>query len=359
MAITININGLSLCHRGSEGVSHNTLPDVCKTPDKGIPLPYQNEAYSRDLIKGSVSVFADGGNSVAKDGSQFAKSVFDEGGSMGGIVSGTQLAETDWISHSFDVFFEGKPACRLTDKLFMNHRNTVNMAGLKQRDLPKPDQDFFDEICQMACACWNLHKKGGPQPLQKGQTYQECMRKKIDDKYYSGPANARNGRYPKPDARMWREVSFDRGKGWDMIGSKSNPGLPSSQYPWPDSRRLDIGRIGADGKLSKIFDVKFPGDSLEDEAARDYRDIAERHTGDEKNFEEFKVSDRCNCDDEAPPQHPVPVTAPEAKKSFIDKYGDALKATTGVALAGWALWGVLIISEGTRIIPARNAIPIP
>ena len=60
-----------------------------------------------------------------------------------------------------------------------------------------------------------------------------------------------------------------------------------------------------------------------------------------------------------PKQHPVPVTAPEAKKSFIDKYGDALKATTGVALAGWALWGVLIVSEGTRIIPARNAIPIP
>ena len=111
--------------------------------------------------------------------------------------------------------------------------------------------------------------------------------------------------------------------------------------------------------MSKIYDVKFPGDSLGEAAENDYREIAERHTGSKKNFEEFNVDKRCNCDDEAPPQHPVPVTAPEAKKSFIDKYGDALKATTGVALAGWALWGVLIISEGTRIIPARNAIPIP
>ncbi len=77
-------------------------------------------------------MFADGGNMIANMGSQFARSVFDEPGSMGGVVSGTNKAETEWISHSFDVFFEKKPACRLTDKLFMNHGNTVNMAGEKQ-----------------------------------------------------------------------------------------------------------------------------------------------------------------------------------------------------------------------------------
>lgn len=139
--ITINVNGLTLCHKGSEGVSHNTLPDVCKTPPFGVPVPYENEAYSADLVKGTVSVFADGGNMIANMGSQFARSVFDEAGSMGGVISGTNRAETEWISHSFDVFFEGKPACRLTDKLFMNHRNTVNMAGLMQQHLPPiPEQ---------------------------------------------------------------------------------------------------------------------------------------------------------------------------------------------------------------------------
>ncbi|ECW3532207.1 DUF4150 domain-containing protein [Salmonella enterica] len=75
-------------------------------------------------------------------GSQFARSVLDEAGSMGGVISGTNKAETEWISHSFDVFFEGKPACRLTDKLFMNHRNTMNMAGLMQDYLPPlPEQE--------------------------------------------------------------------------------------------------------------------------------------------------------------------------------------------------------------------------
>lgn len=147
MAITINVNGLTLCHRGSGGVSDNTLPDVCKTPGNGVPVPYQNEAHSRDLVKGTTSVFADGGNMVANYGSQFSKSIFDEAGSMGGVVSGTHLAETDWITHSFDVKFEGKAACRLTDKLFMNHRNTVNMAGLQQRDLPQDEQDLLDELC--------------------------------------------------------------------------------------------------------------------------------------------------------------------------------------------------------------------
>ncbi|EOX8567418.1 DUF4150 domain-containing protein [Salmonella bongori] len=153
MAITININGLTLCHKGSGGISHNTLPNVCKTPPFGTPIPYENEAYSADLVKGTTSVSADGGNMIAIVGSQFARSVFDEPGAMGGIISGTNMAETDWISHSFDVFFEKKPACRLTDKLFMNHRNTVNMAGLCQN--PLKENVLESKICDAICKCRN------------------------------------------------------------------------------------------------------------------------------------------------------------------------------------------------------------
>lgn len=163
--ITININGLTLCHKDSGGVSHNTLPDVCKTPPLAIPIPYENEAYSSDLTNGTSSVFADGGNMVANFGSIFARSVFDEPGCMGGIISGTNRAEADWISHSFDVFFEKRPACRLTDKMFMNHRNTVNMSGLCQSPLKK--NTLESDICDAICKCRNL-------------IVQE-FRKKIDD----------------------------------------------------------------------------------------------------------------------------------------------------------------------------------
>jgi len=146
--LTINVNGLTLCHKGSGGVSHNTLPNVCNTSPDGAPVPFENEAYSADLIKGTTSVSADGGNMIATMGSQFARSVFDEPGNMGGVRSGTNGAEAEWLSHSFDVFFEKKPACRLTDKMFMNHRNTVNMAGLMQMYLPpvpEMDDDMFDK----------------------------------------------------------------------------------------------------------------------------------------------------------------------------------------------------------------------
>ena len=150
MAITININGLTLCHKGSGGISRNTLPDVCKTPPKGIPKPYSNTAYSEDLAKGTTTVFADGGNMIGNYGSIFARSTGDEPGSMGGVKSGTFTAEADFISHSFDVFFEGKAACRLTDKMYMNHRNTVNMAGLWQLKLP---ESLVHKICDAICEC--------------------------------------------------------------------------------------------------------------------------------------------------------------------------------------------------------------
>jgi hypothetical protein len=159
MSLTININGLTLCHRGSGGVTHNTLPDVCKTPDKGIPKPFDNEAYSKDLANGTTTVFADGGNMIGNFGSIFAKSTLDAGGMLMGIKSGTVLAEADFITHSFDVFFEGKAACRLTDKMWMNHRNTVNMSGLLQPHLS--GYTGTDPIMKAACEVFCTVRKEG------------------------------------------------------------------------------------------------------------------------------------------------------------------------------------------------------
>lgn len=137
MSVTININGLTLCHKGSGGVTHNTVPDTCYNAKKK-PIDFDNEAYSSDLADGTTTVFADGGMMIANFGCNFAKSTLDEGGVGGGVRSGTHLAEAEFMTHSPSVFFEGMPACRLTDKMWMNHKNTVNMAGLKQADLPPP-----------------------------------------------------------------------------------------------------------------------------------------------------------------------------------------------------------------------------
>jgi len=136
MPVTINVNGLSLCHKGSGGVTTTTVPDVCKSPS--VPVPYTNIAFSSDLIDGTTTIFADGGNMCANYGSQFFKSIGDEPGVGGGVISSTFMKEATWITYSFDVKMEGKGTCRLTDKMFQNHMNAVDMAGLLQQFLDGP-----------------------------------------------------------------------------------------------------------------------------------------------------------------------------------------------------------------------------
>jgi hypothetical protein len=113
------------------------VPDTCYNAKKK-PIDFDNEAYSSDLADGTTTVFADGGMMIANFGCNFAKSTLDEGGVGGGVRSGTNLAEAEFMTHSPSVFFEGMPACRLTDKMWMNHKNTVNMAGLVQSQLSPP-----------------------------------------------------------------------------------------------------------------------------------------------------------------------------------------------------------------------------
>jgi hypothetical protein len=150
VSVTINVNGLSLCHKGSGGVSMATIPDVCKTPSPGgpVPIPYPNVARSSDLAKGTTTVSADGGNMCANYGSEFSLSTGDEPGTVGGVKSSTFKKEATWITYSFDVKLEGKGACRLTDKMFHNHQNTVNMGGIFQKFLQLAGGDA-DKACEM------------------------------------------------------------------------------------------------------------------------------------------------------------------------------------------------------------------
>jgi hypothetical protein len=133
MGVTININGLSLVHAGSGGVSTATLPNVCLTPPTGQPVPYASVALSQHLVGGTRSLRVDGDLPAATAGSVFARSTGDEAGSQGGVLSGTHGAEASFLTASPNVRLEGRAACRLTDKMLHNHSNTVNAAGLRQQ----------------------------------------------------------------------------------------------------------------------------------------------------------------------------------------------------------------------------------
>ena len=123
---TVAANNLTVCHKGSNGLAISSAPDVCKTPMPfgPIPLPYPNIAKAGDLSGGSKRTTADG-NSIAVKGSKFAKSMGDEAGSAGGLASGVNKGAAKFISSSSNVMIEGKPVCRLSDKMMMNKGNTM------------------------------------------------------------------------------------------------------------------------------------------------------------------------------------------------------------------------------------------
>ena len=155
MPVTVKVNGVanSLVHKGSNGISIATIPDVCKTPSPGgpVPIPYPNISQSTTLAKGTTTVKADGGMMIANKGSEFSLSNGDNAGVAGGVKSSTFMKESTWILYSFDVKMDGKNACRLTDKKFQNHENTVDLGGCTQ--LPVIPLDLSPEA-KVACAIW-------------------------------------------------------------------------------------------------------------------------------------------------------------------------------------------------------------
>ncbi|MDY6993349.1 MAG: DUF4150 domain-containing protein [Pseudomonadota bacterium] len=142
MGITVNVNGRSLVHTKTGGFSKSTLPDVCKTPSAAgpVPVPYPSiVSFSKDLIKGTKTIKIEHKAMVAHRGAQFKRCIGDEAGTAKGIKSNTHRQEAKWITYSADVKLEGKAACRLGDKMFMNHANTICCGGEYQNVEPPTD----------------------------------------------------------------------------------------------------------------------------------------------------------------------------------------------------------------------------
>jgi hypothetical protein len=152
MPTSIFVDGLGLTYKGSMGISTATIPDVCKTPSPGgpIPVPYPNIARQSSLQGGTTTVKAKG-QMIAVKGSQYASSNGDEAGTAGGVKSGVNMKATDWITYSFDVKLDGQNACRHTDKKFHNNKNTVDLAGNFDPDNPPagltPEQQALWKPC--------------------------------------------------------------------------------------------------------------------------------------------------------------------------------------------------------------------
>lgn len=163
MGVTVQVNGLTIAHKGSGGYEMNSAPDVCKTPPHPVPVPYSIISYNSGLQDGSTKTWADGGNSIDIKGSIHTPCTGDEPGSVGGVVSGTNVHESSWITYSPNVMIEGKNACRQTDKMFMNKKNTISGAGGNWEPTLKSNDPVLQELCKIFCKINNDGKDGKDQ----------------------------------------------------------------------------------------------------------------------------------------------------------------------------------------------------
>ena len=125
MAQTTFANSRGIAHKGSGGLS-TVFPDVCLTQvgNVVVPIPYPNIGKASDTVDGPSSVTCDGKMPMVK-GAKYKKSTGDEPGSKGGVMSGVNKDECEFMLYSFDVKIEGKNVCRMGDPLFHNKKNML------------------------------------------------------------------------------------------------------------------------------------------------------------------------------------------------------------------------------------------
>ncbi|MCL2725808.1 MAG: DUF4150 domain-containing protein [Polyangiaceae bacterium] len=255
MPVTIKVNGTcnSLVHKGSNGVSMATLPDVCKTPSPGgpVPIPYPNVSQSITLAKGTTTVKADGMMAAIK-GSEFSLSNGDNPGVVGGVKSNTFMKESTWILYSFDVKMDGKNACRLGDKKFQNHENTVDAQGEMQmivhnqgiltRKAQECDKSVNEE--------WDKNHPNGPKHDNclgdSGEKMSDGSPKKVRVKLGEEKEKCVNEKVPN-SPRMTKQQAFNP-KGEPIPYRSKGSGVPDFVMHQP-------------GDLTSVFgviDLKFP-----------------------------------------------------------------------------------------------------
>jgi hypothetical protein len=307
-----------------------TLPDVCKTPSPGgpVPIPYPNIARSSDLAKGTKTVHADGGNSIAVKNSEFSRSQGDEAGTAGGIKSSTFTKEATWLSYSMDVKFEGENACRLTDKMLMNHGNTACMAGLIQQLLEVlQTEGEVAVLCEIVCHC-----EQNPAPSETGRSgYQQCMENKLTelDEALGGNSTMK----PEIPYNMLKEPPEPISKHW-MFHDHLKPKRPgNAAYVRGDVRVPDVVLVknpkspATQDNLRAVVEVKFKNDPWDSDDMMARRPQYKRIAGPDAQYVELDA-DKCGCKDGKRQPVRVPVQVPEPMFSWKD----ALLLLAGAAL---------------------------
>ncbi|HYO65439.1 MAG TPA: PAAR-like domain-containing protein [Archangium sp.] len=317
MATTVMVNGRTVVHKKSDGVSTSS-PDPCLTPTPSpSPVPYANVAKSSDTAAGASSVLVDGVPLAIKS-SYFALSTGDEPGTAGGgVVSGRIKGKASFVSYSFDVMVEGENVPRLGDSMQHNHGSPGNAISPSEVQPPNASGAGLSPadkqaLCQLMCHC---NKAGNYKTGADGRALKQlCVStalQGIDDtlsnKSFYKPEISYDMRPPRPSPIMDSKNPL-RGHGW-VPGWMEKNGVPagSGQVRRPDVIIVkDRTRPPTQDNIKQVVEMKFPGDTLTLEQQRAYENIA----GDPGKFAVLKLED-CNCpQDKQPQEQPEPVSEP-------------------------------------------------
>lgn len=147
MGTPVDANGRSVLHKGHGKTHSSAVPDVCKTPTPGgpVPIPYPNFAMDSNLVDGAESVQIEG-NPVAHVKSKISTSFGDEPGTVGGIMSNVNKGTCTWKMGSADVKAEGESVVRFLDTTYHNG-NSFNTVFLGQGGIGMGYGDDFDGLC--------------------------------------------------------------------------------------------------------------------------------------------------------------------------------------------------------------------
>jgi hypothetical protein len=291
----VRINGREVVTSKSGGVSF-AFGDVCKLPDGGGPIPFVNVAVSADAANTARAVRV-GGVPVMLARSTFARSMGDEPGEDGGIVSGTTQGAAVFSNYSYDVRIEGQPVPRAFDPMLHNLDpsgipNAASPAELQAVASEDPDLDI---ICAYICACEEAGcKMVCFQPLLATKIQSFIPSVAIDPE--APPGRKTLVRYwdPKVPPGWYVEPTYDMGPPpTPMLGEvKSSTMRDANGQPLPlpggdkppieKSRRpdvvvpLDPTKPPGPGNIKRIFEVKFPPEKVryDTEQVHAYEEIA-------------------------------------------------------------------------------------
>jgi len=163
-------NNNEIAAKSADGASIAAAPDTCLSPGApypGVPVPYPNSCFARDLGNVSRTVFFKGTGGALEDKSYFTTSYGDEPATpaMGkGVISTKIKGKCYFKKWSQNVKVEGLGVARHLDTVTHNHVNQPNALVQKYRSIWDNSPDCAQDRNEVANKC-----KEKPQPADDGK----------------------------------------------------------------------------------------------------------------------------------------------------------------------------------------------